>query len=115
MSGCTGVNGKNEGGIGGTVAAGVEGGNCDGGCGPEGGVSGSSPGMCASGCDGGDWPGNGVNVGSGLSPGVKSPGVNGSPGISPGMSGPVGVMYSSGSKPGGGAGGAPTVSGVTGV
>ena len=107
MSGCTGVNGKNELGIGGTVAAGVEGGNCDGGCGPEGGVSGSSPGMCVSGCDGGDWPGNGgnglsgggcpgegVNVGSGLSPGVKkSPGVNESPGMSPGMSGPVGVMH----------------------
>ena len=51
-----------------------------------------------------------------MSPGVKkSPGVKGSPRISPGMSGPVGVMYSSGSKPGGGAGGAPTVSGVTGV
>ena len=61
-------------------------------------------------------PGEGVNGGSGLSPGVKkSPGVNGSPRMSPGMSGPVGVMYVSGSKSGGGAGGAPTVSGVTGV
>ena len=43
-------------GIGGTVAAGVEGGNCDGGCGPENGGNGLSGGDCA---------GEGVNGGSG--------------------------------------------------